>query len=126
MKRVIIASSILLLTFLATWGHSFYVSAFTEELTALLETAEVQAEQEDWAAAQKFTEEAKDKWEARELYLHILLRHSETDSVYTGFREVTEFIQCQEGGEYSAANARLIAELELLAEAEQLTIKNIL
>ena len=35
-------------------------------------------------------------------------------------------IRCEEGGEYSAANARLIAELELLAEAEQLNLKNIL
>lgn len=126
MKRIIIALSILLLTFLATWSHSFYVSAFTEELTALLETAEIRAEHEDWEAAQELTQAAKDKWEARELYLHILLRHNETDSVYIGFREVIEFIQCQEGGEYSAANARLIAELELLAEAEQLTMKNIL
>lgn len=126
MKRIMIASTILLLTFLATWGHSFYVSAFSEELTTLLETAEVRAEHEDWAAAQEFTQAAKDKWEARELYLHILLRHNETDSVYIGFREVTEFIQCRESGEYSAANARLIAELELLSEAEQLTMKNIL
>ncbi len=126
MKRIIIASSILILTFLVTWGHSFYISAFTDELTALLETAETQAENENWTAAQDSTQAAREKWESREIYLHILLRHSETDNVYTGFREVSEFIQCQEGGEYSAANARLIAELELLSEAEQLTLKNIL
>ena len=126
MKRIIIAAAILLVTFAATLSHSFYISSFTEELTTLLEAAETNAEKENWSAADDLTQAAREKWEGNEHYLHILLRHSETDSVYTGFREVAEFIQCQEGGEYSAANARLIAELELLAEAEQLTLKNIL
>ena len=126
MKRIIIAAAILLITFAATLGHSFYISSFTEDLTALLEAAEAQAEKEDWLAAGDLTQAAREKWEDSGTYLHILLRHSETDSVYTGFREVAEFIQCEEGGEYSAANARLIAELELLSEAEQLTLKNIL
>jgi len=126
MKRIVIAAAILLGIFAATLGHSFYISSFTQELTALLEAAETNAEKNDWNTAQSLTRAAREKWEANGTYLHILLRHSETDSVYTGFREVSEFIQCEEGGEYSAANARLIAELELLAEAEQLTLKNIL
>lgn len=126
MKRIMIAVAILLFTFAATLGHSLYISSFTGELTALLEAAETNAENEHWDAAWDLTQSAKEKWEAKGNYLHILLRHSDTDSVYTGFREVNEFIQCQEGGEYSAANARLIAELELLSEAEQLTLKNIL
>lgn len=126
MKRIIIAGAILLLVFVATLSHSFYISSFTGHLTSLLEAAEARAEEEDWAAADELTLSAKSRWDAKDPYLHILLRHSDTDAVYTGFREVIEFIQCQEGGEYSAANARLIAELELLAEAEQLTLKNIL
>ncbi len=126
MKRIIIAVSLLLLTFAATLSHSFYISSFTGELTTLLEAAETKAEESDWSSAWDLTQTAHEKWDAKGAYLHILLRHSETDSVYTGFREVSEFIQCQEGGEYSAANARLIAELELLSEAEQLTLRNVL
>ncbi len=126
MKRIVIAAVILLLTFAATLSHSFYVSSFTGDLTTLLEAAEARAESGDWEAAGDLTQTARKQWEGKELYLHILLRHTETDSVYIGFREVSEFIQCQESGEYSAANAKLIAQLELLAEAEQLTLKNIL
>lgn len=126
MKRVWIALTILLAILAGTLAHSFYIQTFTRDLTFLLETAEAEAEGNDWAAAQELTQTARDKWDANGTYLHILLRHSDTDSVHTGFREVAEFLQCQEGGEYSAANARLIAELELLAEAEQLTLKNIL
>ena len=126
MKRIIAATAILLLVFAATLCHSFYISSFTQELTSILEAAEANAEKNDWAAAEELTQTAHDRWDSTDAYLHILLRHSETDAIYTGFREVAEFIQCQEGGEYSAANARLIAELELLSEAEQLTLKNIL
>ena len=125
MKRIVIAGAILLVTFAATLGHSFYITAFTGEISTLLEAAEANAEKEQWDAARELTQSAQEHWNSADAYLHILLRHSETDAIYTGFREVVEFIQCQEGGEYSAANARLIAELELLSEAEQLTLKNI-
>lgn len=126
MKRILIAAAILLFTFAAMLCHSFYISAFTDDLSAILETAEARAEEGDWTSARELTHTAREKWEAKDAYLHILLRHNETDNIDTQFREVAEFIQCEEGGEYSAANARLIAGLDLLSEAEQLTLRNVL
>ena len=126
MKRVWIALAILAAILGVTLGHSFYLSDFIRDLTDILETAEAQAEAGDWNAASELTQTARKKWEARDCYLHITLRHDENDTIYTGFREVSEFLECQEHGEYSAANARLIAQLELLSEAEQLTLKNVL
>lgn len=126
MKRVWIACAILLAIFSATILHGVHIASFTRELTTLLESAEASAEAEDWDRAAELTQTAWDKWDQKALYLHVTLHHDETDQIYTGLREVTEFIQCREGGEYSAANARLIANLELMAEAEQLNVKNIL
>lgn len=126
MKRVWVAVNLLILILAGTLAHSFYIESFTHDLSLLLEAAESEAEKGAWDKAEELTQIARDKWESRGTYLHITLRHDETDEIHTGFREVAEFIQCQEGGEYSAANARLIACLELMAEAEQLTVKNIL
>lgn len=126
MKRIWIALAILLAILAGTLAHSFYLAGFTRNLTLLLEQAEAHAEQEDWEAAARLTQDAYDRWQKKDLYLHITMRHDETDAIYTGLREVSEFIQCREGGEYSAANARLIANLELMAEEEQLSLKNIL
>ena len=53
--------------------------------------------------ARVLTEQALTQWQSRDSYLHILLRHSDTDQIYTGFQEVLEFLTCQEAGEYSAA-----------------------
>ncbi len=66
------------------------------------------------------------RWEDQEKYLYTVLRHSDTDEIFTSFREVGEFINCQEGGEYSAANARLIAQIELLYKMEQFNLKTLL
>ena len=126
MKRIWIAAAILAATLAATLAHSFYLAAFTTDLTYLLESAEACAEAGEWGRAEELTQIARDKWDRKDIYLHVALRHSETDGIYTSFREVDEFLQCREGGEYSAANARLIAGLELLSEAEQLTLKNVL
>ena len=126
MKRVWIALGLLLMILAGTLAHSFYIASFTHDLSLLLEAAEAEAEQGAWDKATELTEIAHEKWDQHSTYLHITLRHTETDEIYTGFREVAEFIQCQENGEYSAANARLIANLELMAEAEQLTLQNVL
>lgn len=126
MKRIIIAGAILASLCAASLAHSFYVAALTEDLISYLAAAEAKAEASDWYSAQSLTQSAWDKWSAKDAYLHIFLRHDETDGVHTSFCEVTEYLQCQESGEYSAANARLMAQLALLSEGEQPTLKNIL
>ena len=126
MKRLSISAGLIALLAVASALHVWHLNDFTGQLAGLLTQAQEQAEQGNWEEAARLTRQAQDRWMEHESYLHITLRHSDTDAVYTRFREVHEFLQCREGGEYSAANACLIAELELLAEAEQFTIENVL
>ena len=126
MRRLWLSLALLGLIFAATVGNSLYLRHLTETITGLLEEAQVQAQEEDWEAAAALTEEALEHWQDRELYLYTTLRHADTDEVYTSFQEVQEYLSCQEAGEYSAANARLTAQLRLLWEMEQLTLQNLL
>ena len=126
MKRAWIALAILCAVFAAALYSGYVLRGFTEELTGLLTLAQTQAEHDAWNEADELTRAAAEKWEAQDAYLHVTLRHADTDSIYTSFREVEEFLESREQGEYSAANARLIALIELLNESEQLTLKNIL
>ena len=126
MKRLWIALAILLFLFGATLLHVSYLGRLTRELTALLAEAERQAEAGHWEQAGELTRQAQSYWDAQKGYLYVVLRHSDTDQVHIGFREVLEFIYCQEGGEYSAANAKLVAQIELLHEMEALTLQNLL
>ena len=126
MKRLWIACGILAVLFAATLYNASYLDRLTASLADQLTQAEACAETGDWAEAARLTEGAFDEWESHTLYLHVLLRHADTDDVNSSFQEVGEFITCQESGEYSAANARLITQIRLLYEAEQLSLKNIL
>lgn len=126
MKRLIFASAMLAAIFCAVLCSGRFLAQFTGSLSNLLTQAEQSAEQGDWADAEVLTRQARAQWERQDLRLHITLRHADIDQIHTAFQEVLEFITCQEAGEYSAANARLIAQLGLLCEAEQLSLKNVL
>ena len=120
MKRLWIAALLLAVLFGATLCNNLYLRGFTGALNTLLEQAEARAETGDWEEAHVLTEQALTQWQSRDSYLH------DTDQIYTGFQEVLEFLTCQEAGEYSAANARLMTQISLLYEAEQFTLKNVL
>ena len=110
-----------------TLYNSHYLNVYTNELTTLLKHAEAAAAGGDWDAAADKTEAALDRWRCKESYLHIILQHGDTDDVLLSFQEVRQLIAHQEdGGEYSAANAKLITQIELLYEMEQLNLKNLL
>ena len=126
MKRLWIAAALLGAVFAAMLWNSHYLKGIVTEMTGLLARAELQAESGNWEEAADLTHQARQTWEDHDSYLHIMLRHSDTDEIHACFREVHEFINCQKDGEYSAANARLTALLDLLWEAEQPTLKNIL
>ena len=126
MRRLWIACGILAALFAAALYNTWHLDRLTASLSDQLTRAEACAEAGNWEEAARLTEGAFDEWDSHTVYLHVLLRHADTDEVYTGFQEVQEYLSCQEAGEYSAANARLTAQLRLLWEMEQLTLQNLL
>lgn len=110
---------------LAGW-HLATLDALTGELEQRLERAEVLAERGDWGEADRLTREARETWSAKDRYLHMTLDHEAVDQIDVSFAETLEFIQCREAGEYSAANAKLRTQLELLGEMERPVPENLL
>nr|WP_317326366.1 DUF4363 family protein [uncultured Flavonifractor sp.] len=126
MKRLWIALALLASLLCGTLLHSQALTGFTSTLTDALSQAQELARSQRWEEARALTGEALDLWQDRDLPLHILLRHGDTDQVRSGFQEVLALLSSREYGEYAAANARLITQLTLISEAEQLTLKNVL
>ena len=54
------------------------------------------------------------------------MRHSDTDQILRAFRSVLQYLEIQEMDQYTAANADLITQLELLSETEQAALVNVL
>ncbi len=126
MKRLWIAVAILLVMLGSTLGNSWYidrtVSAFLEQLTA----AHDQAAADNWEGAAQLTRQVVDHWQHHDFYFHATLPHKDIDQIHLTFQEVEEYLELEEADQYNAASARLITQLSLLAEMEQLNLKNIL
>lgn len=126
MKRLWISLAILLAIFAGSLGNIYYVAHISSLLVTNLNQAEACAEAEDWGQAQSLTRQTQAQWDHYAPYLYLTQCHGTTDEINTGFREVLECIQWESVPEYSAANGVLIAEVEHLAEMEDLTLENLL
>ena len=128
MKRLYISVALIVLLAALSGLHIWHLNDFTGQLTDLLTRAQEQVEQENWDEAARLTRQAKARWMEHECYLHVTLRHTDTDAIQISMDEALAFL---EGGEkqpaeYAAVNARLLTQLGLLVEAELPTITNLL
>lgn len=128
MKRLYVSIGLIVLMAALSGLHIWHLERFSGQLTALLIEAQEQVERENWEEAARLTHQAKDRWMDHEGYLHLTLRHADTDAVQISMDEALAFL---EGGErqpseYAAVNARLLTQLGLLVEAEWPTITNLL
>ena len=96
-----------------------------DSLSQQLEQAQERTAQGDWEGAAKLSEQAFQSWQDHEEYLHILMRHSDTDEILSSFRALEQYLALEETDQYTAANAELMTQLELLAEMEQPSLVNI-
>ena len=72
------------------------------------------------------TSQVTQRWHKHDFYFHVMLPHRDIDEIHLTFQEVEEYLKLEESDQYNAANAKLIAQLDLLSEMEQLNLKNIL
>ena len=99
MKRLWIAAALLAAAVVLALWNSWHLKSYLTRVSDLLDHAEVLAEEGDWDGAQRLTQDAYSRWDQRSCYFYTVLRHADTDEVYTGFQEVQEYLSCQEAGE---------------------------
>lgn len=127
MKQLWCSVLIILLLTTAALFNVCYLKHFIGEVSQTLSDAQELAENGNPAASEKLTRQAQQDFDRHSFYLHVTLSHQNIDTIESSFEEVLEYLRRQEtGAVYSAANSKLLTQLQLLTEAEQLTLKNIL
>ena len=126
MRRLWLAAGLLVLLLAASLTNGWYAQKLTGGMREDLRQAQLLASQENWSRAEAVTRQVYEDWQSHHFYFHTLMRHSDTDQVLRAFRQVLEYLRLQEPDQYNAANADLMAQLELLAEMEQATVVNVL
>ena len=120
MKRLWISLGILLAIFGLSLSNIRYTAQASNQLVTLLNQAEEEAEAGQWRRATTLTRQAQEAWDGYTRLLYVTSCHANADAVNTGF------LQQEAKEEYSAANGVLIAEVEHLAEVEELSLANLL
>ncbi|MCI9171211.1 MAG: DUF4363 family protein [Lawsonibacter sp.] len=126
MKRLWIAAGLLALLLAASLTNAWYAQKLTGNMGERLRQAQTLTGQGNWDRAEALTRQVYEDWQDHHFYFHTLMRHSDTDQVLRAFRQVLEYLRLREPDQYNAANADLVAQLELLAEMEQATVVNVL
>lgn len=127
MRRFWLTTAVILLLAALCTLHLFQLSRLTGQLIQQVEQANDCLYRDDWEGAKAAVRNTYDLWESSALYLHTTLRHDDIDSVRASLREALAYLDIGEDkGECLAVNARLINQLELLMEAEQPSIKNLM
>ena len=126
MRRLWIAAGLLVLLLCASLANGWYAGKLTGAMGGQLRQAQIQAEQGNWTQAESLTRQAYLDWQRDHFYFHTTMRHSDTDQILRSFHAVLQYVRLQEPDQYNAANADLIAQLELLAEMEQPAAVNVL
>lgn len=117
-----ILALILALSLLNAETMGIYVADWCEELAAAQEAAD----HGNWAEAEQRLTSVHEVWDEKQSYFHIVSVHSELDEAEALLAKSLSFAREQDDAEFRANTAELITQLHLLAEIQEISIKNIL
>ena len=117
---------ILLGIFVFSLWNSYHIQKNTAHWSGTLQQAVSYVQSENWALTQKALHQSYEDWSHAQTYLHIVLEHDAIDDADAMFRRAFAFAETHDTQELQAELANLIDQLNLLAETERLSLKNIL
>lgn len=127
MKRFFYIPSALLLALLA----AVLLNAAASQACAVrwcgaLENAQAAAQAEDWPTVRAQLAAVAEDWDENSVYFHIILQHDVLNEAESLLLRAESYALAQDGAEFHACTAELIAHFRLLAEMQQLSLPNIL
>lgn len=84
------------------------------------------ASREDWDAALRLVRRTRKTWEERRGWLHVVAAHDELEAADALFASAESFAEERDAAEFRAEVAELIAQLRVVTEMQQLTLRNVL
>lgn len=127
MKKALIGPiSVLVLIFSFALWNNFNIQKNTARWSESLQQAVLSVQSENWTSAEAELNRSYEDWLNTQTYLHIVLEHDVIDDANAMFRRAFAFTASQDTQELQAELADLMDQLNLLAEMERLSLKNVL
>ena len=125
MKKELFAFTVLVLIFAASLLNIHYLNRLSGEIITLIEEADGYISQEDWKNAQATAAKAHEKWESRGAYIHIVIRHSEIESVVNALSALIKEIYSEDEGAARGAARAAAERMASVSSVERLRLRNI-
>lgn len=103
-----------------------YMAHCSQEWTQILERSDSAAQSENWDLAQEHLERVYASWEQQKTFFHTVLIHEELDDAQSLFAGAFAAAEEQDNEDFHILLAQLSVQLELLAETQAISIKNVL
>lgn len=103
-----------------------YVEVRTDHWIALLETADEAAAAENWREAEAQLQGAYRDWEDSQTFFHTIMAHEGLDEAETLFVGAAAVCRERDDADFHLMLAQLTAQLRLLAETQNASIRNVL
>ena len=126
MKYFYIPCAILALILALSLYNARAVDGYVTDWCETLSSAQEAADSGDWTAAQVRLSSVHEAWDAAQSYFHTVITHAELDEAEALFAKSDSFLHEHDEAEFRANTAELITQLRLLAEIQEISIKNIL
>ena len=110
----------------ASLANARLVEAEVEPWCEAIESSVASAEGGDWASALRAVRGARESWDARKPYLHIVTAHDELDRVDILFATAEGFAREEDMAEFRAEASELAVQLGIIVELQKLTLRNAL
>lgn len=126
MKALFIPAGLLAAILAFSLWAGQYVENRTNHWIYLLEETDGAAFQEDWTAAGERLRRAYDDWDGSQKFFHTIMDHDELDEAETLFAGAMAVCGEQDGPDFHLLLAQLVKQIEILAETQSVSVKNIL
>ncbi|MBE6971691.1 MAG: DUF4363 family protein [Ruminococcaceae bacterium] len=126
MKVFRIPFFIMLSLLLLALVNSICLSRCCNDWLSALESADTAARQDDWESARQQLAVLYDDWEGVQTWLHITIEHEALNTTQSLFRRTLVLGEEEDSVEFRAHLADLHSQMQLLAELERISIKNVL
>lgn len=126
MKVFRIPFFIMLSLLLLALVNSICLSRCCNDWLSALESTDTAARQDDWESARQQLAVLYEDWEGVQTWLHITIEHEALNTTQSLFRRTLVLGEEEDSVEFRAHLADLHSQLQLLAELERISIKNVL
>jgi len=125
MKKELAAIFVLVLVFATSLINIHFLNRLTSDIASLVEQADTFIREENWERAGDRAQKAFDRWENSDSYTHIVLRHSEIESVSVALGDLIKEIYAENAGAARGAARSAAERVRSVSSVERLRLNNI-